>query len=51
MNKLAVILPLTSSIGVMKFVDRLTKEKELSYKVVDLAKYSLDDIKRFLSEY
>jgi hypothetical protein len=51
LDKLVVILPLTSAIGVTKFIDRLSKEKKLAYKIVDLSQYDLDDIKRLLNEY
>ena len=51
LDKLVVILPLTSSLGVMKFIDRLNKDNQLMYRVVDLKEATLEDIKRMLDEY
>jgi len=51
LDKLVVILPLTSSLGVMKFIDRLNKDNQLIYKVLDLKEVTLDDVKRILDEY
>jgi hypothetical protein len=46
-----VVLPFTSSIGVMKFIDKIKEEiKEVEYKILDLSKYDLDSFIKVLYE-
>ncbi|MEO1959144.1 MAG: hypothetical protein ABGX23_06290, partial [Nautiliaceae bacterium] len=49
-DKFCVILPFTSSLGVSKFVERMTKEMELTYTIVDLSKTDLEEIQELLDK-
>ena len=49
-NKLFVILPMTPISGVIKFCDKIKKDINIDYKIVNLAKASLEEIKKMTDD-
>ncbi|RUM44772.1 MAG: hypothetical protein DSY46_04735 [Hydrogenimonas sp.] len=45
-ERLIVLLPFTPSVGVVKFVNRVTKEMEVRHSILDLSQNSLEDIQK-----
>jgi uncharacterized protein (DUF2344 family) len=48
-DKLIVILPFTSSIGAVKFTDKIKKELSVNCEIFDLAKIDLKNILKVLN--
>jgi hypothetical protein len=49
-EKLVVLLPFTPSVGVVKFVDKVTQDMEIKHHIFDLSQDGLEDIQKVLDE-